>query len=104
MTDETWALTVHEFNSGQRDAAFMVGSGIFFELTWPGGTLIGATAGAIIPDPAQFGLDFVLVPAMAALVVGMWKGASDLLPWGVAALVAVVASVLSPGQWYILLG
>jgi predicted branched-subunit amino acid permease len=34
----------------------------------------------------------------------MWKGKSDILPWAVAAVAAVAAHHLLPGQGYILLG
>jgi predicted branched-subunit amino acid permease len=39
-----------------------------------------------------------------ALLVGLWKGKTDLLPWAVAAGVAVAAAQWLPGKWYILLG
>jgi len=39
-----------------------------------------------------------------ALISGMWKGRSNILPWTVAAVVAVAAHHWLPGQWYILLG
>ena len=34
----------------------------------------------------------------------MWKGKGDLLPWLVAALVAIVSAKLVPGSWYIIFG
>ncbi|GHO57587.1 hypothetical protein KSB_60620 [Ktedonobacter robiniae] len=39
-----------------------------------------------------------------ALLAGFWKGKGDLLPWGIAAVVAVASAHLLPGKWYILLG
>jgi predicted branched-subunit amino acid permease len=43
-------------------------------------------------------------PCCLALIAGMWSGKSDILPWTVAAAVAVAAHHWLPGQWYILLG
>jgi predicted branched-subunit amino acid permease len=34
----------------------------------------------------------------------MWRGKPSLLPWGVAAVVAVLGHEFLPGHWYILLG
>jgi predicted branched-subunit amino acid permease len=39
-----------------------------------------------------------------ALLVGQWKGKTDLVPWAVAGLVAVLAERWLGGTWYILLG
>jgi len=34
----------------------------------------------------------------------MWRGRSDVVPWAVAAAVAVLTARMLPGSWYILLG
>ena len=36
--------------------------------------------------------------------MNMWKGKASLLPWIIAAIVAVSTAYLLPGKWYILLG
>ena len=104
MADENWALTMSEFSKGRRDAAFLIGGGLVMFLSWTVSTLIGRTLGGAVRDPAQWGLDFAFTAVFLALLVGMWKGTSDLLPWAVAAVVAVAGHALLPGQWYILLG
>ena len=104
MVDESWALTMSDFAKGGRDAGFLLGSGFTLYLAWVSSTLIGRTAGAWIQNPAQWGLDFAFIAVFAALLVGMWKGKSNLLPWVVAAVVAVAAAHWLPGKWYILLG
>jgi predicted branched-subunit amino acid permease len=58
----------------------------------------------VVEDPARWGLDFAFTAVFLALLAGMWKGRGDLVPWGVAAVVAVAASGLLPGYWYVLLG
>ena len=104
MADENWALTMSEFSKGRRDAAFLLGGGLAMFVSWTSSTLIGRTIGGALRDPARWGLDFAFTAVFLALLVGMWRGRSDLLPWAVAAVVAVAAHQWLPGQWYILLG
>ena len=104
MADENWALTMSEFSKGRRDAAFLLGGGLAMFVSWTSSTLIGRTIGGVLRDPARWGLDFAFTAVFLALLVGMWRGRSDLLPWAVAAVVAVAAHHWLPGQWYILLG
>ncbi len=104
ITDESWALTLDELEHRSTDAAFLLGSGLTLYLTWLGATVIGQSLGAAIPDPARWGLDFASIAVFLALLVGMWRGKTSLLPWLVAAVVALAASRLLPGKWYILLG
>ena len=104
MADENWALAMSEFSKGKRDAAFLLGGGLAMFISWTSSTLIGRTIGSALRDPSRWGLDFAFTAVFLALLVGMWKGRSDLLPWVVAAIVAVAAHHWLPGQWYILLG
>ncbi|HZT99485.1 MAG TPA: AzlC family ABC transporter permease [Ktedonobacteraceae bacterium] len=104
MSDENWALTMREFMEERRDAAFLLGSGLLLFVSWVSATVIGKIVGMAISDPMQWGLDFVFTAVFLTLLIGMWKGKSDLLPWVVAAIVAIGADRLLPGSWYILLG
>jgi branched chain amino acid efflux pump len=104
MGDENWALAMREFDRGGRDGAFLLGSGLTLCASWLSATLCGWAVGAALGDPARWGLDFAFPAAFVALLVGMWKGRSDLAPWVVAAIVAVAAAQWLPGKWYIVLG
>jgi 4-azaleucine resistance transporter AzlC len=104
LNDESWALTMGEFARGGRNAAFLLGSGLAAFAAWSGATLVGRTAGSALQDPARWGLDFAFTAVFIALLVGLWKGKSDLLPWAVATIVAVITARWLPGKWYILLG
>jgi 4-azaleucine resistance transporter AzlC len=104
MADENWALTMNEFAKGRRDAAFLLGGGLLMFLAWTGSTFVGGIFSGAVEDPARWGLDFAFTAVFLALIAGMWNGKSDLLPWTVAAAVAVAAHQWLPGQWYILLG
>ena len=45
-----------------------------------GSTLVGRLLGAFIDDPTRYGLDFAFTATFLALLLGMWKGRSDLDP------------------------
>jgi 4-azaleucine resistance transporter AzlC len=104
LTDESWALSLREFGAGRRDAAFFLGSGVTMAVAWIGGGILGRAGGDWLTDPARWGLDFAFTALFVALLVGSWRGRGDLLPWAVAAGVALAAHRWLPGQWYILLG
>ncbi|TMD68861.1 MAG: AzlC family ABC transporter permease [Chloroflexi bacterium] len=104
LADENWALMVSEFEGGKRNAAFLLGSGLVLLTSWVSSTVLGRILGGAVHNPSQWGLDFVFTAMFLALLVGLWKGKADLLPWVVAALVAVAAAHWLPGKWYILLG
>ena len=104
LTDENWALTMSEFSQGASNAALLLGSGLVLFATWVSSTVAGRILGSIIHNPAQWGLDFAFTAVFLALLVPLWKGKSDLLPWIVAAIVAIAAAHWLPGKWYILLG
>ena len=104
LFDETWALTHREADTGGRDRAFLLGGGLVLWLTWVAGSALGFLAGARVPDPTRWGLDFVATAVFVALLAGMWRGRGQLLPWLTAAAVALGAAHWLPGQWYIILG
>jgi 4-azaleucine resistance transporter AzlC len=104
MVDESWALTMGELASGGEDGAFLLGAGLALFGSWLAATLVGVTLGGVLRDPTSFGLDFAFTAAFIALLAGMWKGRSNLLPWATAAAVALTAAHWLPGKWYILLG
>jgi predicted branched-subunit amino acid permease len=106
MSDESWALTTIETQRKPFDAAFMLGAGLVDFVTWVGSTVVGRITGAVIPDPTSWGLDFAFVAVFLALLVslGQGKDVRALLPWGVAAIVAIATHGLLLGNWYVLLG
>jgi 4-azaleucine resistance transporter AzlC len=109
VNDEGWALTMSEYAKGSRNGAFLLGSGLAGFFAWTGSTLTGqllgsALQGLTLEELARFGLDFAFPAVLIALLAGLWRGRADLLPWAVAAVVAVVSAQLIPGRWYILLG
>jgi 4-azaleucine resistance transporter AzlC len=104
LTDESWGLTTVDFQRRAADGAFMVGAGLLLFVCWVGSTAVGRMVGAAIRDPSAWGLDFALVGVFIALLVSLARDRSVLVPWALAATVAVAADRWLPGDWYVLLG
>lgn len=101
LGDANWAMAMKEYHGGYRDAGFVLGSGVAMFVPWVGATLAGLLLASSVPDPARFGLDFMLVAFAAAIGISVWRGRVDLWPAGAAALVAFALHKLVPGGWYI---
>lgn len=104
LSDETWALAEADRAAGRRDATVILGSGLALFLSWVGGTVAGHRLGGLVAEPARWGLDFAFVALFAALLADRWDGRHRILPWSVAAAVAVAAERWLPAGWHILLG
>lgn len=104
VSDETWAMTVGEMAKGRGTVAFLLGGGVLVYCCWMVTTVIGHTLGSAIDDPSRYGLDFAFTATFLALLLGMWRGKADLVPWMVAALAAIASVRLIEGSWYILIG
>lgn len=104
VSDEQWALTMAEAGNGRASAAYYFGASLSCYLTWVVSPLVGRIVGSAVDDPTTYGLDFAFTATFLALLFGMWRGRGDLVPWIVAALVAIATARLAPGNWYIVAG
>lgn len=104
VADENWAMTMAQIGKPHGTLGFVVGSGVCSWLAWTGSTLTGRLLGAVIDRPEAYGLDFAFTATFIALLLGMWKGRGDLVPWIVAALAAIVTARIVPGNWSIIVG
>jgi 4-azaleucine resistance transporter AzlC len=104
VSDEVWAMTMAERAKGGGGPAFMLGCGTLAWIGWVGSTLAGRMLGAIIDDPAAYGLDFAFTATFLALLLSMWKGRGDLVPWLAGGAIAIGTSMIVPGTWYIIAG
>lgn len=92
-TDENWALMLAQRARGRMLGFwYLVGGGLCILLVWCAATTIGLSFAQAIPEPKALGMDFAFTAAFIAIARSLWKGRSDLLPWGVA--VAVVAGAI----------
>jgi predicted branched-subunit amino acid permease len=121
VSDEVWAMTMAQSSKGStgtsllqgdepargRDGggpAFMLGAGTLAWIAWVGSTLTGRLLGAVIDDPAAYGLDFAFTATFLALLFSMWTGRGDLVPWLAGGLIAIGVAAIVPGTWYIIAG
>ncbi|WP_439816688.1 AzlC family ABC transporter permease [Zavarzinia sp. CC-PAN008] len=102
--DENWALSMAAMSRGGRDAGFFLGTGLSLYSVWLAASLLGRVAGSWVPNPEALGVDVVGIAVFLFLLVDMWKGPGDILPWAVAGAAAIAASVALPGTWYLLIG
>ena len=104
LVDETWAYSLSQWKKGNTNAALLAGSGFCLFLAWSLSTVLGNIIGSGPVDPAKWGMDFAFTAIFIFLAVGLWQGRRDILPWLIAAIVAVIVSKAFPGKWYILAG
>jgi 4-azaleucine resistance transporter AzlC len=104
LTDSNFAYAVSARGSGERDAGILLGSGLALWVAWVAGTALGSYGGASLGDLSRFGFDAVMVTYFAAVIVGQWSGSADLIPWAVAAAVALICAHMLPPGWHIIAG
>lgn len=109
MTDASWAMTLHNMNAPptsavRRDAGVLLGSGLVQWPAWVGGTAIGALLGSGGIDPKVWGLDLLISGFFVAVVIGLYRGKGDILPWLAAVAGTAAALLWLPGHWYFLVG
>jgi 4-azaleucine resistance transporter AzlC len=100
LTDEAFALSVGHFTRiGRTDErGYWIAAVASTWLPWNLATVVGATLGGQIPDPARFGLDVVFPAAMIGLAVGLISGRRELAAAIGGAFLAVAVSLIAgPG-------
>lgn len=104
VADENWAVTMAEYRRGTASTYFLFGGGLCVVSAWCAGTLLGHQLGTVIANPEAYALDFVFVAVFTALLMSLWRGKSDIIPWMVAASLAMLVYYVLPGKWYIVAG
>ena len=104
VADENWAVTMAAYRSGKATTGFLLGGGLCLLTVWCCGTLIGHGMGTAVRNPEAFALDFAFLAVFTALAVSLWRGRADIIPWIIAAAVAVLVERIIPGKWYIVAG
>jgi len=104
MADENWAFALRRGAMAPLTPAYYLGLSLPLYVGWIVCTFFGTIFGGVLQDPARYGLDFAFTAVFLTLLVGMWKGPRNVLPWAASAAVAVAAHAWLPGVWYIALG
>ena len=103
-TDSTWLIALRYREEGGNDPSVLVGAGLAQWSTWVASSMTGYALGNLITRPERFGLDLVLPIFFVAMLVPLWTGTRNAMPWVVAGLVALIAQYLLSGHWYIVIG
>jgi 4-azaleucine resistance transporter AzlC len=98
LVDEVVAFARAQGDPRQaRQAYWLLGAALF--ASWNIGTVLGALAGAAVPDPALFGVDAAFPAALFALLLPTLRGAVTIRVAAVGALLALAATPwLPPGM------
>ena len=104
ISDANWAFATRAHDAGEGDVGLLLGSGMAMWLIWIAGTVLGTAFVAALPAPERFGVDVVFIAFFAILLVGLWQGRQCAVPWGVAAVAALLAAELLPAGWHVLSG
>lgn len=104
LTDANWIITERYRARGGYDAGVFLGAGLLLWAVWGVVTVPGYLISSLVPDPKKFGLDLVMPLFFVLMLVPMWKGNRDLVPWCVAAAVATLVWALVPGYAFIVSG
>jgi predicted branched-subunit amino acid permease len=104
LTDANWLLGMRYRAQGGSDLGVLFGAGFALWVTWIAATLPGFLAGALIAEPARYGIDLVMPIFFSAMIVPLWRGLRFALPWAVAGIVALAVEALAPGYLFIIAG
>ena len=104
MTDPAWIIALRYHREGGRDWGVYVGACAFLYLIWIVSVVPGYYVSAALEDPARYGVDLIMPIFFITMLVPVWRGRMDALPWGTAILVALVVKALVPGYWFVVAG
>jgi 4-azaleucine resistance transporter AzlC len=104
LTDEAWALMERRAVNRPVTPAYYAGVAMPLWPTWFGFSFLGALLGKTFGDGTAIGLDFAFAAMFIAVLAGFWKGPRTGGVLVAASVVAVVAKLMLPGAWYIILG
>ena len=110
MCDESWAMGLAD---AKRRAAlgipafslpYYMGASLGLYFTWVCFTFLGALLGPVMGNLESYGLDMAFPAVFLVLLKGMWNGPRGARPWLVSLVAGVIACLLLPGAWYVVVG
>jgi predicted branched-subunit amino acid permease len=104
FTDANWLIGTRYRAEGGSDLGILFGAGFLLWVVWILATLPGFLAGALVTDPARYGIDLVMPIFFSAMIVPLWRGFRSAVPWAVAGVVALLVEALVPGYLFIVAG
>jgi len=103
LSDESYALTMPRYTSGQGEFVYLTGANLGLYLQWAAASLVGALLGTSLPDLSVYRLDLIFPFAFLGLLVPQIQNRITLFVAVVAGALAFGGAMLIPGKGYILL-
>jgi 4-azaleucine resistance transporter AzlC len=110
LTDESYAIGMRQWLAGAGSVAYQFGANISIYMIWQVSTAVGTLLGALLPEPAAYGLDLIFPLTFIGLLVPLLRDPETRKGERVGMAVAVLAALLTiggalvlPGSWYILI-
>jgi predicted branched-subunit amino acid permease len=103
MSDESYALTIAEYQRGRGTHWYFLGANLGIYLVWPTSGLLGALLGAAIPEPSRYGLDLVFPLAFLGLLTSFLEDRIAVAVALASGGFALLATFLLPGNWHVIL-
>ncbi len=100
VTDESFAVNLTRFRESDWNLNSALTTNFTANITWLLTTVLGGFSGQFIPAHA-FGIDYALIAMFICLLVFQLRGAIYIITALVAGVLAVVLSLLIPGNSYI---
>lgn len=97
LTDEAFAVVIRRYDAADRSPFkhwYYLGAALTMYLNWQLCTLIGISAGQMIPNAAEWGLDFAMSATFIGIVMPYLKNRPMVAAVITAGLIAVLASAL----------
>ncbi len=104
FTDANWVIGTRYRAEGGRDLGVLIGAGLLLWVVWVLLTGLGYGLGALVSDPRAFGIDLVMPIFFAAMIVPLWRGRRDAVPWVAAGIAALLTAKLVEGYAFIIVG
>lgn len=93
LTDEAFAVSIRRYESSDRSTFkhwYYVGAALAMYLNWQLCTLLGITVGQLVPNAAEWGLDFAMSVTFIGMIVPYVKNKPMTLAVGVAGVTALL--------------
>ncbi|MHB0857383.1 MAG: AzlC family ABC transporter permease [Anaerolineae bacterium] len=97
LTDESFAVSIAEFERRPSDPLFFIGSGLAIYGVWQVASLIGVLFGAGIPD--GFGLEYALSASLICLLFLLVRGRRGIIVALAAAVLSLILRPLVTATW-----
>jgi predicted branched-subunit amino acid permease len=94
LTDGAYGVAVA---GGKLTLPGLAGAGVSMFVAWNAGSVLGAALGHALPDPRQFGVDFVAPLTFLAVLVPLVRTRAAVLTALVAGVTALLVARLAPG-------